>query len=654
MATAVDYDPFAQQTSSKGSIPVDYDPFAKTTPAAPAKETFGAAKRREEKEGSEQARSAVYGGVTGLLAFPGETEKLVGVTLPKYLGASPQGKFLGRETIFPTTEEVEKVFSRLGIEPPAEKYSVAKTVGEFAPAIAGGASLLKKGGEYVAKKAAPFLEKLANKESKELTKALKTDINAPVTEKIAATEKGLTEAQKKAEAAAKAQQEIGGRGRVAEKRQATREKEVESSLDTLSKDKNVLAEDVGSVIQPEGKANIEKLRSTRTREAITEVKDPAFESARNREGSGDFLSTNPKSQKEFNETIKEIETQIERTPEPYRSELRKRLSSLRGEEVPLSAAELKTQEVRSAYLGEPMVTTKVKPMTLDQAEFMRRILKDKSLGEAIGAKGMDVSRMNELGDKLLSSMNAYEPRIAEYISKYKSGSEPITRALSGRGQAMTEMEIVAEENALFSADKKAAADYYLNGTQERAQRLLDLIGGKKAQVVDKIKGYFRTQMEGMNAKQAQDFVSKQEGFLRVFPELRDSMNKIVQSKGVAETAGKEATKQAGEAATRVSGRATTAQTQIDKLSRAKSDYEAIGAELETASIDKLQTFAKKLYGDKLIDLPTYEKMVQRIQMAKDAYGDTQKARRMAYYAMGGLGATVLGKQTLKYTGVLGE
>lgn len=627
--TQVDYDPFDQAASPGDGTPVEHNPFASTTAS---EKTL----REKSKEGSDVGYAATRGLVKGILGGPGEVEHLLVHTIPEYVGLSKpteRGKFLGRETLFPTTEEVSKGMAAIGIPEPEAKYSSYETAGEFAPAALGLGKLATDGigslGKSI-KKAKDFYELSKGKSADELANLLRTKLSGKAEEVISGAKSAQAEPTKKIEAVGKAQQELGGRGKVASKRQVAREKEVQSSLDTLSKDKNVLAEDVGGAIQPQGQANLEKMRAARTQEAITKVKDPAFEQARGREDAGDFLSTNPKSQKEFGETLQEIQTQIERTPEPYRSELKKRLGSLRGEEVALTEAEKRGEAVRAAIEGRPANVTKFKPMTLDQAEFMRRILKDKNLGEAIGAKGMDVSRMNTLGDKLLSAMNAYEPRIAKYIEKYKEGSEPITRALAGRGKAMTEMEIAAEENALFSSDKKAAADYYLNGTQERAQRLLDLVGGKKAQVVDKIKGYFRTQMEGMNSAQAKDFIAKQEGFLRVFPELRDSMNKVAEAKGIAETAGVSAEKRAVQAATRLSGEEKVAQTAAEKSKAIEDTYRQFKTRLEAMSprdsITEARSVADKLRKEGYIDDAAYSDVLREIEQVKQVYKDTAEAK----------------------------
>jgi hypothetical protein len=541
------------------------------------------------------------------------------------------------ETMFPTSKEVGQILTRAGVpESVGRQQKTAETAGELFLPMATGAQAVYGLGRYglqktadLAKKAKDYYSLSKGSEAEKLANALKTNLSSKAEDVILGAEKAMEAPRSKLAAVGKAQEQLGGRETIAGARQKAREQDVSNSLNTLSPSKNVLAEDVGGVIQPEGQKNLESLKQTRQQESIKNIKDPAFESARDRYARGDSMATNPNSADKFNETIGEIQTQIERTPEPYRSELRKRLGSLRGEEVPLSEGEQRAEAVRASIEGRPPKTTKNIPMSLDQAEFMRRILKDKNLGEAIGAKGMDVSRMNDLGDKLLESMKAYEPRVGEYLSTYKETSEPITRALAGRGKALTDVELQAEEDALFSSDKTAATNYYLNGTQERAERLLNLIGGKKEQLSNSIRGFFRTKMDGMSATQANQFVRENEGFLRVFPELRQPMESIVKSKQIAETAGGEAARKASSAATRLSGEAKTAEAAIKPQEKIAEKFRIYQSQLNALtpkdSVSKAKELIDGLRKDKLIDNAHYVDLLNKVERIKTEYGDSAKA-----------------------------
>ena len=87
------------------------------------------------------------GAITGTVGLPGEAEKLLGVTVPKMFGAKPKKDFfMGRETVFPTTEEVSKGLTKAGL-PPAEGGfgKTGEFVGEIVPGAKGALSLAKAG-----------------------------------------------------------------------------------------------------------------------------------------------------------------------------------------------------------------------------------------------------------------------------------------------------------------------------------------------------------------------------------------------------------------------------------------------------------------------------------------------------------------------------
>jgi len=103
----------------------------------------------------QQLYAGAYGLGTGIAATPGELEKFGAYTVPEALGLSKKGqrdKFLGRETLFPTMEEVQKGASSIGIPAPAKGTETAQTVGEFAPAAAAGVKGLVGLGKFGATK----------------------------------------------------------------------------------------------------------------------------------------------------------------------------------------------------------------------------------------------------------------------------------------------------------------------------------------------------------------------------------------------------------------------------------------------------------------------------------------------------------------------
>jgi hypothetical protein len=448
------------------------------------------------------------------------------------------------------------------------------------------------------------IKKLANyyKTSKgyipeELSNLLKTKLSGKLENIIGTAEKAKQAPEQEVSKIAKAQTELGGREPIATQRQTRREQRVKESLQDLSKKDNVLAEDVGGIIQPAGQTNVKALKKLREDEAIAKQKNPAFNEARTRESGGDFMSTNPKSAKTIQEIKEEVNAQIQRTPAPYQAELQRRYQ---------------------AFLSD-------KPLTLDNAEFFRRLFKNKDMSKVENFEALDAARMNVLGDKIGQAMRQYDSRVGQYLDKYKEGSQAITKALAGRGKALTEQELAQEENVLFSADKKAAANYYLDGSQQRAERLLDLVGGKKNEIVDGIKGYFKNELSSANAKQTKDFINKHEGFLRVFPELKKPLDNVLKAKVDAETLGVRATEKAKSATTRLTGKATQASEQVAKQQARIDKYEKSLNKL-SVDVNHSKVIADQLLDDKLITPEQHKAIYQQVQMIKNAYGDTAQAK----------------------------
>jgi exonuclease VII small subunit len=529
------------------------------------------------------------------------------------------------------SEYIGSQMERMGLVSPTRRPGAELAAG-LAPAVLGlGAGAVSKGVGAVGK-ALDFYKLSKGSEAEKLAKALKAETGEKVGGVIAGAEESAAKAGERIGRIGEAEQQLGARGKVAGEREAARQQTANESLDALSPNK-VLAEDVGNIIQTSGRTNVQSMAGSRQQQAIRDIKDPAFTEAKSREASGDFISTNPKSSKEFNNVISRIESQILRTPEPFRSSLQRTMSSLKGEERQLTEAEKRVEQLRSASVpGYQARSSATNPMTLEQAEFLRRMLKDKQLGDATGFSALDVANKNALAKDLTKAMEAYEPRLGEYISKYRELSAPIERATAGRGGALTEAELLGDEGAaLFAADKSAATSYYLNGTQERAQRLIDLVGGKKPELVNSIKGYFRNEMEGMTSKQAENFIQKQEGFLREFPELKDPMQKIAESKKVAETAGPAATQKAKEAAIRLSGEKSTLTSEQVKTESQSLKYEKLSNQLDVASGKELPTKAREivnnLMSDRLIDSNTHADVLRQIKMIEDRFGQSEQAKQ---------------------------
>ena len=582
-----------------------------------------------------------YGLGTGLVGLPGETERFLGRQVPESIAKTFNLKTQmppeqPNETVFPTVSEVQSTLTKMGVPRPSKEYGAAEMLGELAPGIAG----LGKGAVDVASNLKSYLGK--GKAARELAEALKTRIGGRVSDIITGKTEEAAKGQQALESTQRAQEQLAGRGKVAKQRQAARDATVEASLGKISPNQNVLAEDVGSVIQNAGRDNITKLRESREQQAIVQNKDPAFKEARAREQRGDFISTNPKSEPIFNDVLKDVETQIERTPEPFRSELKKRFVAIRGEEIPLSEAELRVEQLKAATIpGYAARTTKIKPMTMDQAEFLRRMLKDKNLSKIEGFPALDANRMHSLGDRLAQAMDAYDSRFGQYIAKYRELSAPITEALAGRGRALTDEELQTEENVLFAADKRSAVRYYLDGSRERAERLLDLVGGKNPKVTQAVRDYMRLQLQDMTSAEAQRFIRNNRGLLQVFPELERPMNQVVSDKLVAETRGPEAAEKAKAAERRLTRQETEATKQKTVPEEKVREYRLLSEEIQRAapadSMRMSRDVAKKMAREGFITPEQYGNYLTEVNDIEKLYGQSEASKKLMWTALRKLG-----------------
>jgi len=97
----------------------------------------------------EKAGALAYGGVTGLAGGLGELEKFGAYDVPEFFGfreKDQRDKLAGRETIFPTISEAEKVLKKAGIEKPREEVGGYKTAGEIIGGFGTSLPSIVKGG----------------------------------------------------------------------------------------------------------------------------------------------------------------------------------------------------------------------------------------------------------------------------------------------------------------------------------------------------------------------------------------------------------------------------------------------------------------------------------------------------------------------------
>jgi len=423
---------------------------------------------------------------------------------------APKKPFLG-------SEYVGEKMQQAGLVSP-ERYPIAETIVGLAPAILTGGYGL---GKYGIAKGGELLDYLKGTKA---TEGLSTLRGAATEEALAgrsaleAQAAGTTQSEKSAAAAAKD---------IEEAKYLTKEKlrqkvneantTVDSSLKNIS-DKPITDEQFGAFVSEKGKTNVQAISEATERKAIEEIKNPAFERARTRYEQGDSIATNPNSAPILDKAIADVRQQIADTPADFRAGLEKKLNALFGEEVPLTEAEIRAAKVRSSITGEPLVTTKQVPLTLQQTEFLRRWAKDPILRERTGFGALDDMRMKATGDTLQQAMIAYEKDVGRYIQEYRTGKQAEELALGGK----------AGESAIeqFGTKPQNIASFYLDGTKASADKLVNLIGGKTPELLSNVRGKIRNDLQGLDAAKTQQYLQNKSGLFETFPELRKSVEEL--------------------------------------------------------------------------------------------------------------------------------
>jgi hypothetical protein len=422
------------------------------------------------------------------------------------------------------------------------------------------------------------------------------------------------------------------------------------SLNQLSA-RPVRDEDLGNLIQSKGSKNIENIKTATEREAITNIKDPAFERARGRAAKGDFPENNPEAKELLDKAVADIEQQIADTPAQFRGPLEQRKNILFGEEIPLTQGELRVEQLKASI--DPTYKpreTKYQPLSLQQLEFLRRWAKDPILRKDTGFGSLDATRLAKTSDLIRGAQIKYEPDVERYINTYRAGKEAENIALGGkRGESITSEVEATRDTPIFTGKPQEAVNFYLDGTANSADKLIRLVGGKSDDLVNAIKGNFREKLTNMNAKQATDFRDKNKGFFQAFPELRPLVDKVVQSKVDSERL----TKMSGLSSERLKEALGTELTTKQRVATTAAEPLKISEKLNNKLVEMRNSTGKDsvkiskdiiddLFANKLIGEDQYQNLLNKTREAYKLYGDTEQARKQVAYITGSALIPVIG------------
>jgi len=396
----------------------------------------------------------------------------------------------------------------------------------------------------------------------------------------------------------------------------------DSALSKLSKKINILADDVTNYVREKSQKFIKAEQQTRDLEAIKNIKDPTFNFARNKQKNNQFVASDSNSAPYIDALVKDIKEQISRTPYSQQAVLNKRLEDIIGREIPLNANEMRAAQLRSSITGEPVATTKLEPVNYDQFEHLRRILNDGSFGNIEGVKALDTTRMKNSSSLIVEAMDKFSPGFKNYLRKYEQLSQNINKARDSQlgRQALKDHGII-EDAVLYDVNPQTITNNILNGTEQGAKDLVNLVGGKSPELESVLRGYIRNQMENMSAIQANNFATKMQGFGREFPSIYQDIKDVANVKNNAVRLIHEADL-IGKVPKRL---AEIRQTTVgENKNFVENNLRAINSAVDENVPRLAENYVTQLVNKKLITPEEYNEVLKNIRTAQQAITDKKE------------------------------
>ena len=472
-------DPFAD-------IPIkgeSKDPFADI----PVKPSFG-----------EKAEGFVYGLATGIPGMLGDIETM----LPggSEVGVKGQGALKGKETVFPTTENIREGLTKMGLPPPpnpAVKGYI--TAGEVAPAVVAGGKGLYEAGKGLYGGAKMLGERLAlGKTSKALAEDLRL-ASKKQAGKIAKTSgEEMTAAEQRAAIAGKAEEKAGRGGEIALKPLPGVTTEMEAGR---FKPIAQTAQDIGTKIKDSANKVMDRLKATRDTNAKVN-KQTAFGEAFKKEAAGHTI----KETKAYDNALQEIDAMI-KNPKTGLSnapvgEIENQLKKVRG------ILDRTIVDVDGTVISRA-------PASFEGLEDARRFLRDRAYGmPSEGYDAISQQMAGRLADRIEAIQKEFSPKIEKFLTQYKKDSEPLRVFQSKVGKALTDVQLPGGGTNFASVSSQDIPGRVFK-SKENYSALVDAFGGDRKLAEAEAKRYFASQLESKGtAKEAENFIRQNRAMLK--------------------------------------------------------------------------------------------------------------------------------------------
>ena len=604
-------DPFAD-------IPIkgeSKDPFADI----PVKPSFG-----------EKAEGFVYGLATGIPGMLGDIETM----LPggSEVGVKGQGALKGKETVFPTTENIREGLTKMGLPPPpnpAVKGYI--TAGEVAPAVVAGGKGLYEAGKGLYGGAKMLGERLAlGKTSKALAEDLRLASKKQAGQIAKTSGEEMTAAEQRAAIAGKAEEKAGRGGEIALKPLPGVTTEMEAGR---FKPIAQTAQDIGTKIKDSANKVMDRLKATRDTNAKIN-KQAAFGEAFEKEALGQSI----KDTKAYNNALEEIDTMIKNPTTGLSNapvgEIENQLKKVRG------ILDRTIVDVDGTVISRA-------PASFEGLEDARRFLRDRAYGmPAEGYDAISQQMAGRLADRIEAIQKEFSPKIEKFLTQYKKDSEPLRVFQSKVGKALTDVQLPGGGTNFASVSSQDIPGRVFK-SKENYSALVDAFGGDRKLAEAEAKRYFASQLESKGtAKEAENFIRQNRAMLKETNSLPMAEKYAIDLRTY-------------EARTGAAGQVKKSEETIAKEKKQLvQDYQTFESDLSVAANDptKIVTasnnLAKRMLDHGQIDQMQYRELQRQIEKVRltvrDANQMKDQIKLFVYRALGyGAVATVGGYGAMK-------
>jgi hypothetical protein len=491
-------------------MPNKYDEIVESRPSSGANKYDEIVSTPSDVSAKDVKYGLGYGLAKGALSIPGETEKFLAYTAPEFLGLRKEGerdKFLGRETVFPTTEEVEKGLQYIGL--PKPKSETAEAVGEYGPGVVGGVSGLYKLGRA-------GLRGLAGTDIGQLLLGKKTEAQRAALQKEAQALGGAGKQALTAEEAAQ-QQRLAAAG--AEKQRGVTEAVSRGLSETAKEEQTAeIAKKAALKSETQAALGLRELPGVRTMAEAGQFKPVPMTASEIggyiRNQAEKFLSSvktqrNLAADKNFGaakDAAKTLESQGNFVnTQPVVAQLDSLLAKGGTSDYLRSINQLK-QDIQNTKSFEGL-------------EIIRRRLGDAAYGAPEeGYKAIGQQFSGDMYKILSEQMKGYSKDFAKYLDDYRRLSKTIEAYGTKVGKGITETQDAAGKYYAKTAEQ-VTKDIF--SSPEKYRMFVDAVGGNKEIAEAAARRYFAGLAEtAKTPEKIQDLLRTNRAILNEFPFVR--------------------------------------------------------------------------------------------------------------------------------------